>query len=141
MDVLKVYLAGQCKGLEDGGKEWREKITEQLDTVAKWCGSDVKVFNPTKYFSYAEKRHKTQKQVKDYYLHQLSKCDVVLLNCEGTDVSVGTAQEVQYAVDHNIPVIGFGQNNMYPWISEVDCQVVFDSMHEAVDYIRDFYLV
>lgn len=140
MSALKIYLAGQCKGLPDGGKEWRDQITEQLNTVASWCGKDVSVFNPTKYFSYAEKRHKTQKQVKDYYFSQIAKCDLVLLNCDGTDVSIGTAQEVQFAVDHNVPVIGFGLNNIYPWITEVDCQVVFESMHEAVDYVRDFYL-
>ena len=140
MKPLKIYLAGQCKGLSDEGRGWRKQISEQLETVANWSGAEVEIFNPTKYFSYEEKRHKTQAQIKRYYLSQIKKCDVVLLNCEGTDVSIGTAQEVQYAVDHDIPVIGFGSNNVYPWITEVDCQVAFESMHEAVDYIRDFYL-
>lgn len=140
MQKLKIYLAGQCKGLSDEGREWRERVTEQLETVAGWVDANIAVIDPTKYFSYEEKRHKTQRQVKQYYLWQIAHSDIVLLNCDGADVSIGTAQEVQFAVDHNIPVIGFGSGSAYPWITEADCQVVFDSMHEAVDYIRDFYM-
>lgn len=140
MSNLRVYLAGRCKGLEDGGQTWREDITKQLTAVAEWQDKKVDIFDPTKYFSYAEVKHKTQKQVKDYYMWQLSRCDVVLLNANDTNFSIGTAQEVQYAIDHHIPVVAWGTQEMYPWIVEVDAQVVFDSMHEAVDYIRDYYL-
>ena len=138
---LRVYLAGRCKGLEDGGKIWREEIAKQLNAVSEWQEKPIDIFDPTKYFSYAEKRHKTQKQIKDYYMNQLLKCDLMILNANDSNFSVGTAQEVQFAVDHNIPIIAFGTQEMYPWIVEVDAQVVFDSMHEAVDYVRDFYLV
>lgn len=139
-ETIRIYLAGRCCGLEDEGKAWREEITKQLDAVAEWQNKKVKIFNPTKYYSYAEKKYKSQKQIKDYYLYQLSKCDVMILNANDTNYSIGTAQEVQYAVDYNIPIIAFGTDNMYPWIVEVDAQVLFESMHEAVDYIRDYYL-
>lgn len=140
MSDLKVYLAGRCYGLDDEGKGWRQEITKQLEAVAEWQEKNIKIFDPTKFFSYSEKKHKTQKQVKDYYIHKLSRCDVMILNANDTNVSIGTAQEVQFAVDNGIPVIAFGTHNMYPWIVDVDAQVVFDSMHEVVDYIRDYYL-
>lgn len=137
---LTIYLAGPCKNLEDEGRGYREEITKMLATVAEWLGKPIKIINPTKYFSYKEKRHKTSKQVKEFYLHKILNADLVLVNCNDTDCSPGTAQETQFAVDHHIPVIGYGNKNRYPWITEVDCQVVFDSMHEVVDYVRDYYL-
>lgn len=79
--------------------------------------------------------------MKLFYLNKISKCDLVIVNLNNSDSSIGTAQEVQFAVDNNIPVIGFGTHNMYPWISEVDCQVVFNTITETVDYIRDYYIV
>lgn len=137
---LTVYLAGACKNIDDGGKEWRNSITQRLEKAAEWCNKSVEVFNPTFYFNYTEKLHKTQKQIKDYYFSRLRKCDLVIVNLNDTNSSIGTAQEIQYAVDHCIPIIGFGTKEVYPWIAEVDCQVVFDTMTEAVDYVRDYYL-
>lgn len=137
---LAVYLTGRVKGLDDGGKTWRDDITKQLQAVAEWQEKRIRIFNPIKYFSYEEKKHKTERQVKEYFFQQMLKCDVVILNANDTNFSIGTAQEVQFAVDHGIPVIAFGTHDMYPWIVEADAQVVFDSMHEVVDYIRDYYL-
>lgn len=141
MRPLNIYLAGRCKDLDDGGKAWRQEAVKILETVAEWTNTEVCVVNPTNYFGYTEKTYKSQKQIKDYYFDRIRKCDIVLVNLDGTDVSIGTAQEVQYAVDKEKTVIGFGKANMYPWIAEVDCQVVFDSLHEAIDYIRDYFLV
>jgi nucleoside 2-deoxyribosyltransferase len=141
MHPLKIYLAGRCKGLVDGGKEWRENARKILETIAETAGTRIIVFDPTAYFDYSEQKYKTQKQIKDYYFHAIRQCDLVLLNLTGTEFSIGTAQEVQYAVDHDIPVIGFGTEHTYPWLSEVDCQVAFDSIHEALDYIRDYYII
>ena len=133
-------MAGKCKGLQDQGRTWREDITNKLETVAEWSGKEVHIINPIKYFSYDESKHKTNKQVKEFFMNKISKCDMVIVNLNDSDSSVGTAQETQFAVDHDIPVIGFGNNNTYSWISEVDCQVAFNTMTETVDYVRDFYL-
>lgn len=64
----------------------------------------------------------------------------MIANLDNSDSSIGTAQEIQFAIDKGIPVIGFGTKNIYPWISEVDCQVTFETMIEVVDYIRDYYM-
>lgn len=137
---LTVYLAGKCRGLEDEGTSWRNEIAVKLQTVAEWINSDIRVIDPTKYFSYSENKHKSNKQVKEFFLDKISQCDLVIVNLDDSDSSVGTAQECQFAVDNRIPIVGFGTKNMYEWIAEVDCQVVFDSMHEVVDYVRDYYL-
>lgn len=140
IDTLNIYLAGACRHVLDEGKEWREQIIERLVKIAEWSGVKIKVINPVEKFSYSSNKHKTQKQVKDYFLNKISKCDLVIVNCNDTADSCGTCMEVQFAVDHNIPCIGFGNKNMYEWVTEVDCQVVFDTMSEAVDYVRDYYM-
>lgn len=137
---LTVYLAGKCRGLNDEGKSWRNEIEVKLQTVAEWINSNIRVVDPTEYFSYSENKHKSNKQVKEFFLNKISQCDLVIVNLDDSDSSVGTAQECQFAVDNKIPIVGFGTKNMYEWIAEVDCQVVFDSMHEVVDYVRDYYL-
>lgn len=138
-ETITCYLAGACKNVEDEGREWREKITKMLEQAAEWKEVHIKVINPVEYFSYSETKHKTHKQVKNFYMNKIKKCDFVICNLDDSDKSVGTGQEVQYAICNEIPVIGFGKSNIYPWIAEVDCDAVFDSMHEAVDYIRDYY--
>ena len=35
-------------------------------------------------------------------------------------------------------LIGFGKQNVYEWLPE-DCDVVFDTLEEAVDYIINYY--
>lgn len=139
MGAVNIYLAGACRDVPDEGTEWRRMATERLVKIAEWCGRSVKVLDPTKYFSYKTKKHRTNKQVKEFYLSKLAKCDIVLLNLDNTNSSVGTGQECQFAKDHDIPIIGFGSKEIYPWL-EVDCQVVFEDMTLALDYIRDYYI-
>lgn len=138
--MMKIYLAGACKNVPNEGKEWRQNAENMLLQVADWCSKKIKIVNPVKYFSYSENKYKSQKQVKEFFINKISKCDLVLVNLDDTDSSVGTGQETQAARMMHIPVIGFGTKNIYPWIQEVDCEVSFDSLHEAVDYIRDYYM-
>ena len=134
MRKIEIYLAGACACENDEGRGWREEL------IRDYRNSDyLKMINPLDYFRYSENWHKTNKQVKEYYLSRIRKCDVVLVNLNNSAYSCGTAQEVQYAIDHDIPVIGFGNDNVYTWIAEVDCQVVFDNKEEAVQYILEYY--
>lgn len=137
--LLKVYFAGPCKNVENEGREWREKVTLRLQQNAEWTGTSVKVFNPLDYFSYTDKTGKTDHQVMSYYMHNIKNSDVVLVNLDNTEVSGGTCMEVQYAADHDIPIIGFGTENIYPWIL-CHLEVQFANATEALDYIRDYYM-
>ncbi len=81
----------------------------------------------------------SSKQTKTFYTKYLiSNCDLILVNLNDTENSVGTGQELQYAVDREIPVIGFGKRNVYEWLPD-DCDVVFETLNEAIDYIVNYY--
>lgn len=140
MKKFKIYLAGACRDVPDEGATWREEATNKLKKVAEWMNAEVDIVNPVKYFTYANNGGNTSKQIKSYYMSQLKTCDLVMVNLKGTSTSVGTGQECQYAVDNHIPIIGFNNDNSYTWIADVDCDVVFETMNVAIDYIRDYYL-
>lgn len=140
MEELNVYLAGACRGLPDLGKTWRKECaTTAKDFNDIFAGTyKLNLYDPTEYFERDGSNSKSNRQVKNFYLKYLiHNCDVVLVNLNDTQYSCGTAQELQYAVDHEIPVIGFGKNNVFEWFP-VDCDVVFDTMDEALDYIIDY---
>ena len=137
---IKIYLAGACKHMPDEGMEWRKNAINAFRKIDKYDALKSCVIDPTAFFTYSNPVHKNDKQVKNFYMSQIRDCDVVLANINNSAVSPGTSQEIQYAVDYNVPVIGFGHENTYPWIENVDCDVVFDTMEEAITYIKNYYM-
>ena len=137
-ETIRIYLAGGCKNEEDEGMGWRQKAVQMFKTAVEDRGCAVKVINPVDYFSYNEAKHQSDSQVKNYYMDQILHSRLVLVNLTRSDVSCGTCMECQFAKDNNIPIIGFGTENVYPWLL-VDCQVTFPSMLQAIDYIADYY--
>lgn len=139
--MTSIYLAGACRGLEDLGTHWRLQAQELFDDFLDiFPEFKIRIYDPTEYFSRDGGDAISNKQIKNFYLHHaIKKSDLVLVNLNDTQYSVRTGQELQYAVDNNIPVIGFGKVNVYEWLPE-DCDVVFNTLKEAVDYIVDFYL-
>ena len=80
-----------------------------------------------------------------YELAQLKKCDVCLVNLDDYDKSVGTIQEIFYAFQNNIPIVGFMEKykieNIHPWIIE-ECTRIEDdtsALDDAVCYINGYF--
>ena len=139
METINIYLAGPSYYEDDEGKRWREKATQMLKTATDDKNVNVKVINPIDFFSYSEAKHQSDTQVKKYYMDQILHSRLILCNLDRTRTSSGTAQELQYAVDHDIPIISFcTEYEVYPWL-KVDSQVIFSSMLQAIDYIVDYY--
>ena len=136
---MQIYLAGPSFFLEDEGREWRNKATQILHQTTENRDVKVRVMNPIDFFSYSEARHQSDTQVKRYYMDQIAHSRLVLVNLDQTRTSPGTAQELQYASDHDIPIVGFGGEEVYPWL-KADCQCVFPSMLQAIDYIVEYYM-
>lgn len=136
--IFEIYLAGGCKNEVNEGSEWRDSIVHDWNEEIV-ASSKIKIINPLQYFSYSTNRHQSEKQVKQYYFSRIKNCDCVLVNLNNSTKSCGTCQEVQYAIDCGIPVIGFGSTNVYNWLL-IDCQCVFETVEEAMEYIVDYYV-
>ena len=140
MEVFKIYLAGPVQYEEDGGRQWRDKAEQIFKQTCVDTSVTVKVFNPTSFFNYEDANHQSDSQVKNYYMDQILHSRLVLVSLDHTNTSPGTAEELQFAVCNHIPIIGFTTNDeVYNWL-KVDCQCIFPSMLQAIDYITEYYL-
>ena len=135
---FRIYTSGAMKNISTQlADKWRYKIAEFL-----WReDADASVFIPSEYFGYEEKRHKTESQMMDYFLHEVELSDLMILNLDHSSFSVGTGMEVCHAHDYNIPIIGYKETgeDVYPWC-EIMCTVVFTDMEEMLEYIKTYYI-
>ncbi len=105
--------------------------------------------NPPEYYSYFKKEHHTELEIMRWELEQIRSSDVVLLNLDGINDSVGTHIELGYinAINSTQPktifVVAFGGNDfksLHPWIRES----IFrhePTMNAAINYIVDYILL
>lgn len=130
-----VFLSGPVKHTDDG-EGWRNEVFS-FARDADWY---LRIFDPCEYFDYSwsDEFQKSDRQIREYYFQAIKKANVVLCNLNETEFSVGTGMEVQYAVDHDIPVIGWGTEVVYNWVKD-SCTVVFDTLEDALEYITMYY--
>lgn len=116
---------------------WRNRVQAFFRGIGN---QDVEIFNPVTYYSYEEKCHKTDKEVMRYELNQITKCDVILVNLDKINESVGSIVEVYEAYKRGKSIIAFGKTDgVHPWILEM-IDRVDDSLLESLDYIIMYLL-
>ena len=137
-----IYLAGKMSGLSiEEMSKWRREFTYKFECYCtkNYIDNPFKIVTPTDYYSFEEKKHKTEREVMDYDLWIVKNSTLVVVNLDYPN-SLGTAIELYEANKHcGIPVIGFGTTINHPWIEEC-LNVKFDTMEEVIDYIIEFYL-
>lgn len=134
--LIKVYAAGCELRAPDGFVTWRDELQKSLE----WHEHKIKCLNPTEYFNYIDKPPATTRQCSNYFMWLIDKSDIILCNLDYSDRSCGTSAEVQHAFDTKKPIIGFGtkRDTWYAWTAD-KCDVIFDTMQEAVEYILEYY--
>ena len=145
MNNLSIYLAGamsNCKSFEDMNT-WRVEIKNMLTHMASYYDCNIRVTNPVEYYNFIEKRHKSEREVMQFDLSLVKKSDVVIVNLDGINTSIGTSMELYECYRSDIPVIAFGTDeeyeNTHPWIRE--CITRHESnMEDAATYIKEFYM-
>lgn len=145
MDNLKIYMAGKMAGLQYiEMNEWRTELKSKLLEAGECAGVNLKVVNPVDYYNFNEVRYQNEREVEEYDLYHVVNSDIVVVNLEGLDSSIGTIIELHDARYHNkIPVIAFGReelyDNLHPWIRN-DITRVERDINDVVEYILDFYM-
>lgn len=138
IETFRIYTAGATKNLKPHESyRWRKEAKDQLEKTM--TPFKVKVFIPEEYFNYTSFVPDNDKQCMKHFMWKNSNSDLVLVNLNNTNLSVGTGMEIQNAVNHNIPIIGFGNTEIYPWIAE-NCDMIFENMQTALEYIKNYYL-
>ena len=132
------YLAGQMTGISyDESNIWRTTAKEWLES--RECNFHVKVTNPNDYYNFLTKTYIDDKEIIRFDLHKVRISDLILVNLNG--FSIGTAMELQHAIDNNVPILGYkdDREESHPWL-EYTCDRVFDSLEECLRYVEDYYL-
>lgn len=144
MKELTIYEAGKMSGLNlQQMLTWRVELTKELEDVAEMVGVKVNAVNPVNYFNFVQKRHQTESEIMKFDLSKVKQSDIVIVNMDGLNTSIGTCIELYEAYKREIPVLAFGSNKLYeelhPWIQ--CCITRHDETYkETVNYIKDFYM-
>lgn len=136
MKRIKIFISGSEKNAPKGFASWRDEVKN----LCVWRDDKLQILDPVTHFNYHDKPPVTSRQCVNYFMWLIDKCDVFLVNLDHSHVSVGTGCEVQHACDKNKPIIGFGTQSetWYEWTHE-RCEVIFNTMEEAIDYIVEHY--
>jgi hypothetical protein len=137
-----IYLAGKMSGLSvEEMCRWRNEFKLKFKNHCKQEGihNPFNIVSPTDFYSFEEKKHKTEKEVMDYDLWLIKNSTLIVVNLDYPN-SLGTAIELYEGNKHcGIPVIGFGTTENHPWIEEC-VTVKFNTMNEVINYIFEFYI-
>lgn len=147
MREYKIYTCGKMSGISYSQQmQWRQ-IAEAF-IKDKYDGSDrIKFIHPPLYFNYEHTMHKTEREILDWEMMQLHDCDIVLVDLEGIDSTIGSHMElgavqgINRFGDKYIYVIGVGkEDNLHPWIREA-CNRIESNYADAASYIVEYLLV
>lgn len=134
---MLIYLAGPMSIYYEEGDfgypvRWREYVKSVL-------GDQVKFYDPTLHFEY-NKDYSFESIVKNNFYY-LEKSDLILVDTQRLHKSPGTLFEIYIGWYLKKPIIGFGSNPFYnkPHV-RVAITEQFDTVYDAIDYIRTMYL-
>lgn len=150
--MFKIYTAGKMAGLdfcEQMG--WRRNIENVIRQVADNRGvpqSKFQFVHPPEYYQYGTYYFQSEKEVKDWDLNQVRNSDIIIVDLDTIDDSIGThfelgmADAVNSFGNKHIFVIGIGDKNkeLHPWILE-SLHRREETYEDAARYIVDYLLV
>ena len=136
MKQIRIFISGSEKNAPEGFSSWRDEIKN----LCAWHDT-LKILDPVTHFNYHDKPPVMPRQCVNYFMWLIDQCDVLLVNLDHSEGSVGTGCEVQHAYDKHKPIIGVGTQDAtwYEWTYE-RCDVIFKTMEEAIDYILTNYI-
>lgn len=135
---MKVYIAGTINGLNP------EEVLERfwkIEKVLKYKGFEVlnpmrgKIISDTKtgFLPYESN------EIVHRDLWDIKNSDIVL--AVFPEVGIGTAMEIMYARERDIPVILVSDNSMvvnHYWVKSL-CSKIVSNIAEGIQYLEDWY--
>lgn len=144
----KIYLAGRMSGLKlEEALEWRNRFIHEY---CKHCESIPDIFNPPMYYNYSmDEDSYTDMEAFRFDLRRLKHSDLVIVNLDGAQESVGTCQELMAAYLNDIPVLAFHESanredvleHTHPWLlEEIDRIFTGDmAIKQMASYVYSYY--
>ena len=145
--TFKIYTVGKMKGVPiEEQMSWRTELETKLCGVRRF--DEVTFIHPPDYYCYEENYQQSEREIKQWELSQVRSSDILVVNLDGINDSVGAhfelaaADAVNGAGNKYIYVIGVGKSKepLHPWIE--DCLLrQEDTIDDAVEYITKYIMM
>lgn len=144
--MKKIYTCGKMSGISfQEQMEWRLRIEGEVKKCLDF-GQGVKFIHPPMFYNYEENYQKSEREILEWEMAQVHDCDIVIVNLDGIDSTVGSHMElgavqgINRFGDKHIFVIGLGKDDgLHPWIKE-SCIRIEDDYAKAAEYIVEYLL-
>lgn len=145
LEKLKIYLAGKMSGLSfEESDEWRRDFKGVFKREMNYDTMHYTIINPNDYYNFKNPSHQNEREVMQYDLNHVRSSDIVVVNLEDINTSIGTAIELYVAAQNNIPVLAWGSDEewriTHPWLKECISRVESD-VCSLCNYIFEYYSV
>lgn len=146
MKEYKIYTCGKMSGIAyEKQMEWRYKIEELIKAKTNKV---VTFIHPPLFYGYHITNHKSEREVKEWELNQVCDSDIVIVNIDEINSSIGSHFEMGAVCGANITsnkhitVIGFGNSEaeIHPWI-DLSFLRFEESIEDAAEYIATYLLL
>lgn len=142
---FKIYTAGKMSGTSlDKQMSWRYELEHKLKNYAD--GKQIKFIHPPLFYNYETDNHRTEREIKEWELNHLADCDIVVVNLEGIESSIGTHMELGFvdAINSNcakhIYVVGIGDESaLHPWL-KLSLFRCAEDINDACQFILEYLL-
>lgn len=147
MKEYKIYTCGKMSGTTfEKQMKWRKNLEELVNE--KYGGNDkIKFIHPPLFFNYEHMQHKTEREILDWEMKQLHDCDVVVIDFDGIDSTIGSHMEIGAVQginrfgDKYIYVVGVGEEKkLHPWIKE-SCMRIENNLDDLAQYIAEYLVI
>lgn len=133
----------------DEQMKWRRLLETGVNNLSD-KRSTFSFVHPPVFYNYEFKHHKSESELKEWELNQLRDCDVMVINLEDINASIGAHFELGFANAMNmfggkhIFIIGIGTEQevegLHPWIQESIFRLEPD-IPSAAKFISSYLLV
>lgn len=134
-----MYTAGAMKNVDPkAAMAWRKELNQLL------YHTNFIVIAPNTLYNYDVQFHTSEKEVKDIELSAVAGCDIVVVNLEGIESSVGTLfelanAEAKFKATGKPIILGFGnKTDLHPWIEQAISRIDPD-VQSTAQYIKRLY--
>ena len=133
-----------CGITYENAMSWRRMIEE---LIKESTDKPIRFIHPPLYYNYEQRNHKTEKEVKDWEINAIRHSDIIIVNLDNINESVGshyelaTADAVSAYTGNKIFIIGIGglTEIIHPWILD-SIHRREDDFKSAAEYITNYLL-
>ena len=144
MKRIKIYTCGAMNGIPyDDQIDWRKNFENYVKYYNN-SGCELVFVHPPLLYNYEVKSHYSESEIKEYELAQVRDSDIIVVNLDHIEKSIGAHYELSYADAMNafgnkhIYIIGIGNaENLHPWI-QLSLLRTESDIQSAGDYILKY---